>query len=62
MDWKQALVFLVTYTLVYVAVSWLASGSIYWVGLIGGLIGASIAFTVISRWRKGRGSSASEHN
>jgi nicotinamide riboside transporter PnuC len=47
--------FMLAFLLSYALISWLDLGSIYWIGLLGGLIGIAIAFFAIDRLRRQSG-------
>lgn len=52
MDWRTMIIFLATFAVGYAAISLIDSSSIYWVGLVGGVIGALLAFLVVSYLRR----------
>jgi hypothetical protein len=47
--------FMLAFLLSYALISWLDLGSIYWIGLLGGLVGIAIAFFAINRLRRQSG-------
>lgn len=56
---STSIAFVVVFLVVYALVSYLHAGTIYWPGMIGGVIGAISAFLLSSRMKRNRDQSSS---
>lgn len=56
---RNIAIFLMVFVVVYVAISLIDTGSIYWIGLIGSLVGAVLGFVTVSMIQRRRQSDQS---
>lgn len=52
MSTRVATVFILTFVVVYLAISLIDTGSVYWLGLIGSVIGALLAIVMVNYVRR----------